>query len=164
MILLITDTDYGMIKDVKLLFSLCEPDWQVLICCSAQQCLAAVSHNPDLYIIGADLPDMTGFNLIEKIREDSDTPIIAVSNSNDEAMLVKALDSGANDYIVKPFNKQLFIARLKAAIRRYRWDKDAIESKLDNGQEFSDLSNLNVPVKSKKRTKINKKGVLKYAR
>ena len=163
MTVLITDTDRGMIKDIKLLFNLCEPDWQVLVCYSAEQCLTAVSHCPDLYIIGLDLPDMAGFYLIEKIRNDSDIPIVAISNNSTESMLVKAFDSGANDYIVKPFNKPLFLARLRAFLRRYKWDNDAKKYELNNKLEFHDLLNLNIPTKSKKKIKINKKGVLKYA-
>jgi two-component system KDP operon response regulator KdpE len=119
---LITDTNREFIKEIKLLFSLCEPDWQVLVCYSAQQCLSALSHYPDLFIIAMELPDMSGYDLVGKIRDDSDIPIIAISNIKNESSLVKAFDCGANDYIVRPFNKGIFLARLRAIIRRFQWD------------------------------------------
>jgi DNA-binding response OmpR family regulator len=73
---------------------------------------------------------MSGFELIENIRDYSDVPIIFLSDDNDIQTLVRAFDAGANDYIVVPFNKVIFIARIKARIRRRDWDIQVIERKL----------------------------------
>lgn len=164
MIVLITDTDRGMIKDIKLLFSLCEPDWQVLVCYTAEQCRAAVSHNPDLFILGTDLPDMSCVDLISKIRDDSDVPIVFVSNKSDHSLLIAAFDAGVNDYIIKPLNKPLFMARLRAVLRRYQWDHNTKNDDLNKNDMFSNLLNFNIFSGNKGKTKINKNGILKYAR
>jgi two-component system response regulator MtrA len=65
---------------------------------------------------------MSGLDLVKQIRDDSDVPVIVLSRNKDIHTLVKAFDLGANDYIVKPLNKQIFIARLKAIIRRSLWN------------------------------------------
>lgn len=61
---------------------------------------------------------MLGLDLIKQIRDDSDVPVIVLSDTNNIHTLVKAFDLGANDYIVKPLNKKIFIARLKSITRR----------------------------------------------
>jgi DNA-binding response OmpR family regulator len=77
-------------------------------------------------ILGINTADMSAFNLIGKIRDDFDALILVISNSNDELALVKALSLGADKYIVKPFNKRMFMAFVKAVYRKYKglhWPK-----------------------------------------
>ena len=69
-----------------------------------------------------ELSDISGLELIELIRDDSDTPIIFLSDDKEIKTLVKAFDRGATDYIVKPFSNNVFMARLKALIRREVWN------------------------------------------
>jgi len=78
------------------------------------------SHLPDLVILDLGLPDGDGMQLIEKIRGNDATPIIVLSARLTEQDKVKALDSGANDYITKPFSTVELLARIRAALRNRR--------------------------------------------
>jgi DNA-binding response OmpR family regulator len=103
---------------------------------SGKECLDAAKNGNgiDIVILGTHLPDISVLDLIKKIRDDSDVPVIFLSDDKGTSMLVSALEAGANDYIVKPFNKPIFIARLEALIRRSMWDSQAIENRLNYAQ------------------------------
>jgi len=74
---------------------------------------------PDLLIIDINLPGMSGFEVCHEIREFCDVPIIMLSVRNNERDKVRALDSGADDYVVKPFGIQELLARIRANLRRH---------------------------------------------
>jgi two-component system KDP operon response regulator KdpE len=122
--ILIADTDNETIEETHLSLNQYQPEWQVPVFDSGKQCLDKVRNGncPDVVILGMQLSDMSGLDLIKKIRDDSDIPIIVLSREKDVQILVKAFDVGANDYMVRPFNKQIFLARLKALIRRRMWN------------------------------------------
>lgn len=72
----------------------------------------------DLAILDIMMPKKTGFEVLKEIRSESDLPVLiltALGNSEDE---IKGLELGADDYITKPFKYKVFIARIKAALRR----------------------------------------------
>ncbi len=77
----------------------------------------AASHNPDLIILDLGLPDKDGLTVLKELREWSKIPIIILSVRNSENDIVSALDSGANDYLTKPFNSGELLARIRAALR-----------------------------------------------
>ncbi len=131
---IIADTNFEMIESVRGTLNKYQPDWQVLIVDSGKRCLDIIKNGncPDAIILGMQLSDMSGFELIGQIRDDSDIPIIVISDDKYIQTLVKAFDFGANDYILSPFNKAIFIARLKAHVRRKDWDIQAAENKLVN--------------------------------
>ena len=109
----------------KLLFSE-DTNWNIFTVFSGKECLDIVNNGncPDVIILGMKLSDTTGLQLTERIRDYSDVPIILLANDREIYTLVKAFDSGVNDYITLPFNEKIFIARLKALIRRSSWDKN----------------------------------------
>ena len=109
---------------LKLLLS-GDSNWNIHTVYSGKHCLEIVNNenHPDAIILGMKLGDTTGLELTERIRDYSDIPIILLSNESGIYTLVKAFDSGVNDYIMLPFNEQIFLARLKAVIRRSNWDK-----------------------------------------
>ena len=71
----------------------------------------------DIILLDLGLPDADGIELIKKIREFSDLPIIIISARNEELEKVQALDLGADDYLVKPFSMNELLARIRVVIR-----------------------------------------------
>ncbi|MBQ4284195.1 MAG: response regulator transcription factor [Lachnospira sp.] len=79
-----------------------------------------LSHRPDLVILDLGLPDIDGIEFIRNIREKSETPIIVLSARTNESDKVEALDTGANDYVTKPFGTDELLARVRATLRDSR--------------------------------------------
>ncbi len=73
----------------------------------------------DLAIVDIMMPEMNGFELIKKIRETSNMPIVILSAKNLDSDKILGLDLGADDYLTKPFNPLELVARIKSNIRRY---------------------------------------------
>lgn len=130
--ILIVNVDSDEIGNISHIFMQRRPDWQFMVANSGKQCLNMVNSDAklNLVIIGMEMADMSGLDLIGLIRADSDIPIIFISDDKDVIALVKAFDSGANDYVVTPFSGIVFIARLEDLIRRWDWDFKAREGKL----------------------------------
>jgi len=80
----------------------------------------AATHAPDLILLDLGLPDIDGMEVLRRIREWSDVPVIVVSARQGEHDIVLALDGGANDYITKPFGSEELLARIRAAVRIHR--------------------------------------------
>lgn len=87
---------------------------------AAEGKMAFMSHSPDVVILDLGLPDGDGMDFLKLIRQDFSTPIIVLSARTDEKDKVVALDSGANDYITKPFGTAELQARVRAALRIYQ--------------------------------------------
>jgi two-component system KDP operon response regulator KdpE len=79
---------------------------------------AAVAVKPDIILLDLGLPDMDGVEVIRRIREWSQVPIIVLSVREREGDKMEALDAGADDYLTKPFGVGELLARIRAALRR----------------------------------------------
>jgi two-component system KDP operon response regulator KdpE len=79
--------------------------------------LNAAMEHPDIILLDLGLPDMDGLLVLERLRSWSTIPIIILTVQDDEKTMIKALDSGADDYITKPFNTGEMLARVRVAIR-----------------------------------------------
>ena len=77
----------------------------------------AASEQPDLIILDLGLPDLDGQEVIRRLREWTDVPIIVLSVREREGEKVAALDQGADDYVTKPFGMSELLARIRAALR-----------------------------------------------
>jgi len=78
----------------------------------------AADWSPELILMDVMMPVMDGFTTTKRIREFSATPIIILTAKGDEHDLVRGLDAGADDYVVKPFSSQELLARVRAVLRR----------------------------------------------
>ena len=77
----------------------------------------ASQHQPAIIILDLGLPDIEGFEVLRRLREWYEMPIIILSVRNSEDDIIRALDNGANDYLTKPFRTGELLARIRAAIR-----------------------------------------------
>lgn len=103
------------------------------------------SHQPDLVVLDLGLPDMDGHEVLREIRGWSQVPILILSVRDAESEVVRALDSGANDYVTKPFNLREFLARLRVLLRAGRRDEEKL-SDYDDGHLGVDLAGRQVSV------------------
>lgn len=79
---------------------------------------AVVKQKPDLVLLDLNLPDGYGLDLLKRIREFSDVPVIVLSVKDQEADKIALLESGADDYVTKPFAMGELLARMRAILRR----------------------------------------------
>lgn len=93
--------------------------------------MLAASYNPDIVILDLGLPDMDGVEVIKKLRELSQTPIIVISARGHDREKVEALDAGADDYLTKPFSVSELLARIRVILRHKMTD-----STLTKAQDF----------------------------
>lgn len=77
----------------------------------------ALSH-PDLVVLDLGLPDLDGVDVVRRLREWSQVPVIVLSVREQEVDKVSALDAGADDYVTKPFGMGELLARIRVALRR----------------------------------------------
>lgn len=78
----------------------------------------AVFHKPDVILLDLGLPDMDGVDVLKRLREWSDVPVLILSVRDQESVKIAAFDAGADDYVTKPFSTAELIARLAAIQRR----------------------------------------------
>lgn len=80
--------------------------------------MEASTHRPDIILLDLGLPDMDGIEVIKRIRSWSNVPIIVISARSEDTDKIDALDSGADDYLTKPFSVEELLARLRVTQRR----------------------------------------------
>ena len=81
---------------------------------------AVAARGPELVILDVMLPDMDGFEVCRRLREESTVPILMLTARTGEADKVEGLDAGAYDYLTKPFSTSELLARVRALLRRTR--------------------------------------------
>jgi two-component system KDP operon response regulator KdpE len=92
----------------------------------------AASRAPDAILLDLGLPDMDGHEVLAKLREFTDVPVIILSARDREAEKIAALDAGADDYVEKPFSLGELLARIRTALR-HRLKQDNAEKPLTVG-------------------------------
>ncbi len=92
-----------------------------------QAMVIAAEQNPDLVIMDVSLPDMDGRDAVSRMREGGfKNPIIIITGHSGDADVVRGLDSGANDYVSKPFRFAVLLARIRAHLRSHESSDDAM--------------------------------------
>ncbi len=126
--------------------------YKTVECDSGRESLRlAASTRPQLILLDLGLPDMDGKEVIHSVREWSQVPIIVCSVRSGDDEVVRALDLGADDYVTKPFNPEVLLARIQANLRKAA-TQEAGEPELDNGRIRMDLIRHEVFVDGEKTT------------
>jgi len=105
---------------------------------AAQGLTAAATRRPDVILLDLGLPDSDGVNVLRRLREWSQVPVIVLSVRDDEEGKVAALDAGADDYVTKPFSSAELLARLRAAQRKTRPEEEI--SRFKSGDLIVDVT------------------------
>jgi DNA-binding response OmpR family regulator len=88
---------------------------------------AAVEQKPDVVLLDLGLPDVDGADVLSMLRSVSEIPVIVATARDDEREMVRLLDIGADDYVIKPFTAMQLDARIRAVLRRIgRTDEDPV--------------------------------------
>jgi two-component system KDP operon response regulator KdpE len=92
--------------------------YEILDAPNGKTALGLMEQKPDLIILDLGLPDIQGVELLRLMRERNESvPIVVLSSRGDEGAKVQALDSGADDYVTKPFGMDELLARIRTALR-----------------------------------------------
>ena len=114
--LLITEDDMALAQGLQR--ALQEKNRQVLCCKNIQETRQHLHQNQtDLLILDVNLPDGSGFDLLQEVRRTSDLPVILLTANDLEMDIVSGLEQGANDYITKPFSLAVLRARVNTQLR-----------------------------------------------
>src|ERR1700730_6831369 len=106
---------------------------------TGQQGLGEIAnHRPAIILLDLGLPDMDGLQVLKRLREWSEAPVLVLSVRDDEAGKVAALDAGAEDYVTKPFSTPELLARARAAQRKTRPEEEV--SVFKSGDLIVDLT------------------------
>lgn len=140
---LVCDDEMQILRALRVVLR--EAGFDVETVATGEEALNAASVKPpDAAIIDLMLPDTDGVAVCAGIREWSNLPIIVLSAIDEEEQKVRALEAGADDYVVKPFAPRELVARLEAALRRAGGDAD--EAKVTVKNLTVDLANRSVTV------------------
>jgi DNA-binding response OmpR family regulator len=88
-------------------------------------------HRPDLVVLDIGLPELDGWQVLERIRDLSDVPVLVLTAEGEQVQKVRGLDSGADDYVTKPFGREELVARINALLRRRSRDGEEEETLSD---------------------------------
>ncbi|MFQ5759188.1 MAG: response regulator transcription factor, partial [Candidatus Bathyarchaeia archaeon] len=116
---LIIEDDQAIVEAITLALQLSWPESKLVSTNLGQRGTELVeSENPDVVILDLGLPDTSGFEVLKQIRLFSSVPILILTVRSDEADIVKGLEWGADDYVVKPFRQLELLSRIKLVTRR----------------------------------------------
>jgi DNA-binding response OmpR family regulator len=79
---------------------------------------AFFEHRPDLTVLDIGLPELDGWEVLKRVREVSEAPVMVLTAAGENPEKIRGLESGADDYVTKPFDPDVLVARVKALLRR----------------------------------------------
>ena len=119
--ILVVDDEEDILKLVE--YNLMQEGFQAKTSTSGEEALKlAREEHPDLIVLDLMLPGIDGLDICKLLKSDLDTskiPILMITAKGEESDIVKGLESGADDYITKPFSPKVLVARVKSVLRRY---------------------------------------------
>lgn len=133
---LLVEDDEIIAKTIQFYLKQCEI-YTVFHASNAGEALGLMKHSPDIILMDIMLPDVSGIDLCSKLREYTYCPIIFISAIDDDDTIVKALNTGGDDYLVKPFNNKVLNARILSNLRR---TSHSNEKEKDTKLEYKDFT------------------------
>jgi two-component system KDP operon response regulator KdpE len=114
--ILVVDDEPNIQKMLTILLE--EENFKIVASNSGKQAIRmCTSARPDLILLDLELPDMNGKDVIKALREWTQAPVIMLSAHSSDQEITAALNASANDYVIKPFNIDVLLARINAALR-----------------------------------------------
>jgi two-component system KDP operon response regulator KdpE len=115
--LLIVDDDIDLCQTIKHVFM--AEGMQVFIANDGREGIQAFfAHRPDLVLLDIRMPEIDGWELCRQIRMMSNTPVIMLTTLDEDQQVVRGLKIGADDFVTKPFSREVLLARVQAVFRR----------------------------------------------
>jgi DNA-binding response OmpR family regulator len=142
-LVLIVDDDAAMVKLIT--HNLDAAGYRVLTARDGEQAIRMIRQDkPHLVLLDVLLPGMDGFQVCQSIREFSDIPVMMITAKGEVQNVVRGLDMGADDYMAKPFDVNVLIARVRAVLSRARFNQKLERPPMVLGELRIDLSNRSV--------------------
>lgn len=127
--IILIDDDNNILTSVSV--ALKAEGWEVETYNDSEQGLIALHRNtPDIAILDIKMPKLDGMEVLKKLRESNDVPVIFLTSKDDEIDEAIGLRMGADDYITKPFSQKLLIERIRAVLRRSSYKNNDVSDKL----------------------------------
>lgn len=136
--IVLVDDDKNIVASVSI--ALESEGWDVTSYHDGEAGLAGIlKQNPDLVVLDIKMPRMDGIEVLQKLREKSDIPVIFLTSKDDEVDEIVGLKMGADDYIIKPFSQRLLITRIQTLLRRQHHRQPANQTGGDGVVHYGDL-------------------------
>jgi two-component system, OmpR family, response regulator VicR len=117
--ILIIEDDQQIVEAITLAFQIRWPEAKLVSTQQGEKGIELVeSEKPDIVILDLGLPDINGYDVLKQIRIFSEIPILILTARTEESDIVKGLEWGADDYMIKPFRQLELLSRIKALTRR----------------------------------------------
>ncbi|MDC0227605.1 response regulator transcription factor [Alphaproteobacteria bacterium] len=134
--IILVDDDSNILASVSV--ALRAEGWLVETYNDGEQGLIALQRNPpDIAILDIKMPRLDGMEVLKKLRESSDIPVIFLTSKDDEIDEAIGLRMGADDYITKPFSQKLLIERIRVVLRRSSYKSSDVSDKMIQRNELS---------------------------
>ena len=134
--IILIDDDNNILTSVSV--ALTAEGWVVETYNDSEQGLIALQRNtPDIAILDIKMPKLDGMEVLKKLRESNDVPVIFLTSKDDEIDEAIGLRMGADDYITKPFSQKLLIERIRAVLRRSLYKNNDVSDKLIQRNDLS---------------------------
>jgi DNA-binding response OmpR family regulator len=172
--IVVIEDDIEIVDSVSLTIRMVWPESNIISTGLGKEGIDLVSNEkPDINILDLGLPDISGFEVLKQIRLFSVVPILVLTVRAEEQNVVKALEMGADEYIVKPFRQMEFLARLRLLLRKHEpsyiksrfsignWQFDHYNHKLIHNDKEVHLSNTESTILS--HLFLNKRKVVTFS-
>ena len=147
--MLIVDDDPRMLRMMQMILE--SEGYQVLLASNGEDALnMLVKGNIDLILLDIMMPGMDGYTTCSRIREFSQLPIIMVTARGNVEEIAKGLNCGADDYVTKPFSSKVFLARMKAVLRRVKLPEKPTEPIFQSGDLVVDFTQRQITMAGKR--------------